>query len=105
MKNANFMASLKAFFSKAWTATKAFSIKAGKWIVANKLISIPVAVVLVGGIACAIALPIALHEHDFATEWSTDADNQWHSAIPANASRRFCSVLVPFRFMIGSPFH
>lgn len=81
MKNANFMASLKAFFSKAWTATKAFSIKAGKWIVANKLISIPVAVVLVGGIACAIALPIALHEHDFATEWSTDADNHWHSAI------------------------
>lgn len=81
MKNANFMASLKAFFGKAWTATKAFSIKAGKWIVANKLISIPVAVVLVGGIACAIALPIALHEHDFATEWSTDADNHWHSAI------------------------
>ena len=81
MKNANFMASLKAFFSKAWTATKAFSIKAGKWIVANKLISIPVAVVLVGGIACAIALPIALHEHDFATEWSTDANNHWHSAI------------------------
>ncbi|MBR3684857.1 MAG: hypothetical protein IKL86_01115, partial [Clostridia bacterium] len=81
MKKANFMASLKAFFSKAWTATKAFSIKAGKWIVANKLISIPVAVVLVGGIACAIALPIALHEHDFATEWSTDADNHWHSAI------------------------
>ena len=80
MKNANFMASLKAFFGKAWTATKAFSIKAGKWIVANKLISIPVAVVLVGGIACAIALPIALHEHDFATEWSTDADNHWHNA-------------------------
>ena len=81
MKNANFMAPIKAFFSKAWTATKAFSIKAGKWIVANKLISIPVAVVLVGGIACAIALPIALHEHDFATEWSSDANNHWHSAI------------------------
>ncbi len=70
----------KEFFVKLWTSVKAFSIKAGKWIVANKVISIPVACVLVAGVACSIALPIALHEHKFSEEWAIDDGNHWHNA-------------------------
>ena len=60
---------MKAFFSKIWT-----------WILAHKIIAIVVASVLVVGTTCAIVLPIALHEHSYATEWSSDADNHWHDA-------------------------
>ena len=48
---------MKAFFSKVWS-----------WILANKIISIIIAGVLVVGITLAIVLPIALkpkHEHEF----------------------------------------
>ena len=60
---------MKAFFSKIWT-----------WILAHKIITIVVASVLVVGTTCAIVLPIALHEHSYATEWSSDAENHWHDA-------------------------
>ena len=60
---------MKAFFSKIWT-----------WILAHKIIAIVAASVLVVGTTCAIVLPIALHEHSYATEWSSDAENHWHDA-------------------------
>ena len=60
---------MKAFFSKIWT-----------WVLAHKIIAIVVASVLVVGTTCAIVLPIALHEHSYATEWSSDAENHWHDA-------------------------
>ena len=60
---------MKTFFSKIWT-----------WILAHKIIAIVVASVLVAGTTCAIVLPIALHEHSYATEWSSDAENHWHDA-------------------------
>ncbi|MBO7345806.1 MAG: hypothetical protein J6U92_07720, partial [Clostridia bacterium] len=68
MKTTEIVASMKAFFGKAWA-----------WVVANKVISIPVAVVLVAGISCAIALTIALHhEHEFSTEFKCDGTSHWH---------------------------
>ena len=60
---------MKAFFSNIWTR-----------ILAHKIIAIVVASVLVVGTPCAIVLPIALHEHSYATEWSIDAENHWHDA-------------------------
>ena len=60
---------MNAFFSKIRT-----------WIIAHKAVTIVVAAVLVVGIVCAIALPIALHEHSYAADWSSDADNHWHDA-------------------------
>jgi len=60
---------MKAFFSKIWT-----------WILAHKIIAIVAASVLVVGTTLAIVLPIALHEHSFAEEWSSDAENHWHDA-------------------------
>ena len=60
---------MKDFFSKVWT-----------WILNHKIIAIVVASVLVVGTTCAIVLPIALHEHSYATEWSSDAENHWHDA-------------------------
>ncbi len=60
---------MKAFFGKIWA-----------WIVAHKVISIVIAAALVVGTTSAIVLPIALHNHSFATEWSSDADNHWHDA-------------------------
>lgn len=54
------------------------------WIVAHKLVSIIVSVVLVAGIACAIVLPIALkddkpkHTHKYATTLSYDGTNHWY---------------------------
>ena len=60
---------MKALFSKIWM-----------WILAHKIIAIVAASVLVVGTTCAIVLPIALHEHSYATEWSSDADNHWHDA-------------------------
>ena len=60
---------MKAFFGKIWA-----------WIVAHKVVSIVIAAALVVGTTSAIVLPIALHKHSFATEWSSDADNHWHDA-------------------------
>ena len=60
---------MKAFFTKAWA-----------WILVHKVISIAVAAVVVIGATLGIVLPIALHDHDFATEWSSDAENHWHAA-------------------------
>ena len=60
---------MKAFFTKAWS-----------WILGHKLIAIIIAAVLVVGTTCAIVLPIALHEHSYAAEWSSDAENHWHVA-------------------------
>ena len=59
---------------------KAFFSKISTWILAHKIIAIVVASVLVVGTTCAIVLPIALHEHSYATEWSSDAENHWHDA-------------------------
>ena len=60
---------MKAFFSKMWA-----------WIVSHKIIAISVASVIVVGSTLGIVLPIALHEHSYKTEWSTDAQNHWHDA-------------------------
>ena len=60
---------MKAFFSKIWA-----------WIVSHKVIAIIVASAVVVGSTCAIVLPIALHEHSYSAEWSTDAENHWHGA-------------------------
>ena len=60
---------MKAFLSKIWT-----------WIVSNKIIAIVAASVIVVGTTCAVVLPIALHEHSYADEWSCDAENHWHDA-------------------------
>ncbi len=60
---------MKAFFTKAWA-----------WILAHKVISIAVAAVVVIGATLGIVLPSALHDHDFATEWSSDAESHWHAA-------------------------
>lgn len=60
---------MKAIFSKLWA-----------WIVGHKIIAISVASVIVVGSTCGIVLPIALHEHSYKTEWSTDAQNHWHDA-------------------------
>ena len=64
-----FLEKVKAFFAKVW-----------KWSLANKAIAIGTAAVVVAGAACAIVLPIALHEHSYSTEWTTDATNHWHVA-------------------------
>lgn len=54
------------------------------WIVAHKLVSIIVSVVLVAGIVCAIVLPIALkddkpkHTHEYATTLSYDGNSHWY---------------------------
>ena len=50
------------------------------WIVSHKIIAISVASVIVAGSTLGIVLPIALHEHSYKTEWSTDAQNHWHDA-------------------------
>ena len=60
---------MKAFLAKIWT-----------WILANKVIAIAAASVLVVGTTCAIVLPIALHDHSYAEEWSSDAESHWHDA-------------------------
>ncbi|MBO5736994.1 MAG: hypothetical protein J6S04_04210, partial [Clostridia bacterium] len=73
-------AGIKKFFSKAWKGTKTFFGKAWKWSVAHKAIAITTASVVVAGATCAIVLPIALHEHSYSTEWTTDATNHWHTA-------------------------
>ena len=50
------------------------------WIIAHKLLSIVIAAVIVVGAASAVVLPIALaHKHEFAAEWTTDAENHWHA--------------------------
>ena len=71
---------MKNFFTKAWKGTKTFFGKAWKWSVAHKAIAITTASVVVAGATCAIVLPIALHEHSYSTEWTTDATNPWHTA-------------------------
>lgn len=71
---------MKAFFAKVWNATKGAFSKAWAWSIGHKAIAIAVAATVVVGTTCAIALPIALHNHKFAEEWCTDAENHWHSA-------------------------
>ncbi len=71
---------MKAFFGKIWLSTKNFFLKAWKWAVGHKVASIAIAAVLVAGTASAIVLPIVLHEHTYAIEWSMDATNHWHDA-------------------------
>ena len=71
---------MKAFFGKIWTWIKSTATKVWKWSVAHKAIAITTAAVVVAGTTCAIVLPIALHEHSYATEWSSDAENHWHDA-------------------------
>jgi hypothetical protein len=71
---------MKAFFAKIWTATKAFFAKVWSWSLANKVIAISIASTVVVGTTCAIVLPIALHEHSYAEEWTYDATNHWHGA-------------------------
>ena len=61
---------MKAFFGKIWS-----------WILAHKIIAIVAASVLAIGMICAIVLPIALHEHSYSADWSTDANNHWHDAV------------------------
>ena len=60
---------MNAFFGKVWS-----------WILGHKLIAITMAAVLVVGTPSAIVLPIALHEHSYSAEWSSDAENHWHAA-------------------------
>ena len=82
---------MKAFFAKVWNATKTLFAKGCKvtasffkktWAVsmAHKAIAIAVAATVVVATTCAIVLPIALHNHKFAEEWCTDAENHWHTA-------------------------
>ena len=71
---------MKAFFGKIWTWTKSTATKVWKWSVAHKAIAITTAAVVVAGTTCAIVLPITLHDHSYATEWSSDATNHWHEA-------------------------
>ena len=60
---------MKAFFKKVWA-----------WIVAHKVVSIVIASVLAVGIALAIILPIALHQHDYEENWSQGYISHWHNA-------------------------
>ena len=71
---------MKAFFAKVWNAIKGAFSKAWAWSIGHKVIAIAVAATVVVGTTCAIALPIALHNHKFAEEWCTDAENHWHAA-------------------------
>ena len=71
---------MKAFFAKVWNATKSLFKKTWAISMAHKAIAIAVAATVVVGTTCAIALPIALHNHKFAEEWCTDAENHWHTA-------------------------
>ena len=71
---------MKAFFSKIFGGIKTACAAAWNWCLAHKVVAIVVASVLVVGTTLSIALPIALHNHDFATEWSYDQTNHWHSA-------------------------
>ena len=71
---------MKAFFAKVWNAIKGAFSKAWSWSLGHKAIAIAVAATVVVGTTCAIALPIALHNHKFAEEWCTDAENHWHTA-------------------------
>lgn len=71
---------MKAFFAKVWNAIKGAFSKAWAWSIGHKVIAIAVAATVVVGTTCAIALPIALHNHKFAEEWCTDAESHWHAA-------------------------
>ena len=71
---------MKAFFAKVWNAIKSAFSKAWAWSIGHKAIAIAVAATVVVGATCAIVLPIALHNHKFAEEWCTDAENHWHAA-------------------------
>ena len=71
---------MKAFFVKFLTSAKAFFTKAWAWSLAHKVVAIAIAATVVVGTTCAIVLPIALHEHSYAEEWTTDATNHWHDA-------------------------
>ena len=71
---------MKAFFGKVLDGIKAVCSTVWNWCVGHKVIAIVAASVLVAGTTCAIVLPIALHEHSYATEWSSDAENHWHDA-------------------------
>ena len=71
---------MKEFFNKLWLKTKAVSKKAWTAVKAHKAISIASAATLVVGTTCAIVLPIALHNHKYASEWTNDAESHWHVA-------------------------
>ncbi|MBR2321696.1 MAG: hypothetical protein IKA57_06130 [Clostridia bacterium] len=71
---------MKAFFGKIGAWIKSTATKVWKWSVAHKAIAITTASVVVAGTTCAIVLPIALHDHSYAAEWSSDATNHWHEA-------------------------
>lgn len=71
---------MKDFFAKIWNGIKAGFAKAWSWSVAHKAIAITIASTVVVGTTCAIVLPIALHNHKFVDEWSSDATSHWHAA-------------------------
>ena len=59
---------MKAFFSKVWA-----------WIVANKIVSIVIAGVLVVGVTLSIVLPILLnHEHEFGSELKSNETTHYY---------------------------
>ena len=71
---------MKAFFAKVWNAIKGAFSKMWSWSLGHKAVAIVVAAAVVVGATCAIVLPIALHDHKFAEEWTFDATNHWHAS-------------------------
>lgn len=53
--------------------------KIKQWIVSHKVWSIVIASVLAVGITLAIVLPLTIHSHPFAEEWSVNSTYHWHA--------------------------
>ena len=69
-----------AFFGKLWLKTQSATKKVWALAKLHKVISIASAATVVAGTTCAIALPIALHNHEYSEKWSFDTKNHWHEA-------------------------
>ena len=69
-----------AFFGKVWLKTKSATKKVWALAKLHKVVSIASAATVVAGATCAIALPIALHNHEYSDKWTFDTESHWHEA-------------------------
>ena len=71
-----------AFFGKLWHKTQSATKKVWALVKLHKVVSIAsAATVVVAGTTCAIVLPIALHNHEYSSEWTSDTKSHWHEAV------------------------
>ena len=77
-----------AFFGKLWLKTQSVTKKVWALAKLHKVVSIATAATVVAGTTCAIALPIALHNHKYSSEWTSDAISHWHEATCKHEEER-----------------